>query len=72
MYIKISFSSNFWSHLAFLGGELVNWMVVIMRFYLWINHHEESHESFLNCQEMILLNECIPFYNPLKFANRLI
>jgi hypothetical protein len=42
-------------------------MAVIMMFSLWINHHvhEESHEIFLNCQEMVLLNECVPFYNPL-------
>jgi hypothetical protein len=35
---KISFSSNFLSHLAFLGGESVNWMAIIMMFSLWINH----------------------------------
>jgi hypothetical protein len=37
-------------------------MVVIIIFSLWINHlvHVESHESFLNCQETILLSECAP------------
>jgi hypothetical protein len=42
-------------------------MVVVIMFSLLINHlvHEESHESFLNYQGMILLNECVPFYNPL-------
>jgi hypothetical protein len=62
----MSFSSNFQSRLAFRGGESVNWMVVIIMLSLWINHLvlEKSHDSFLNSQETILLNECVPFYNP--------